>query len=171
MNGLALRDAEQSLRPSKPRYQDCGSYMQVPATSPELLEQIRDLEATLMRRPQPALVTEHLFHAGMYARTVRLVPGSLITGALIQRATLLIVNGRVDMLLNDGWAELDGYNVIPASAGRKQVFVARGDVAMTMMFPTAARTVEEAEAEVTVEADLLLSNRQDNGDTITITGE
>jgi hypothetical protein len=164
-------NALESLRPSTPRYQDCETYAMVPAISPERLDQVRRFEDAAIQAQQLPIATEHVFHAGMYARTVRLKPGTLITGALIQRATLLIVNGRADMLLNDGFAELDGYNVLPASAGRKQVFAARGDVAMTMLFPTTAKTVEEAEAEFTNEADLLLSRRQDNGDTITITGE
>jgi hypothetical protein len=60
--------------------------------------------------------------------------------------------------------------VIPASAGRKQVFVSRSTVTITMLFPTLARTVEEAEAEFTDEAAGLLSRRQD-ANTVVITGE
>jgi hypothetical protein len=135
----------------------------VTAISPELLQKVRSFERAAIRVDQVPVATEHVLHAGMYARTVRLKPGTAITGALIKRATLLVVNGLALMLVNDGFAHLDGYNVIPASAGRKQVFVARGDVAITMIFPTSARTVEEAEAEFTDETDLLLSRRDSNG--------
>jgi hypothetical protein len=41
---------------------------------------------------------------------------------------------------------------------------------MTMIYATSATAVEQAEAELTDEADLLLSRRQNNGTTI-ITGE
>jgi hypothetical protein len=173
MSGLATRerDMEQSLRPLTPQYAQLGSCTRtVPATSPELLEQIRELEREISQNPPP-IATEHVFHAGMYARTVRLVPGSLITGALLQAATMLIVAGRASMLVNEGWVGLEGYNVLPASAGRKQVFFALSDVAITMIFTTAAKTVDEVEEELTGEADHLLSRREDNGDTITITGE
>jgi hypothetical protein len=143
----------------------------VSATTSGMLARIRHAEEKLAKREQLPVATEHLFHAGIYARTVRLKPGTLITGALIRRATLLIVNGCVAMLVNEVWVSLHGYNVIPASAGRKQVFVTRSEVAMTMLFPTAAKTVEEAEKEFTAETDLLLSRRQNDGDTITVTGE
>lgn len=135
----------------------------VPATSPELLLKVRDFERAAIRADQVPVATEHLLHAGMYARTVRLKPGTAITGALIKRATMLVIQGSVLMLVNAGFADLHGYNVIPASAGRKQVFVARSDVDITMIFPTAARTVGEAEAEFTDEVDLLLSRRDSNG--------
>jgi putative AlgH/UPF0301 family transcriptional regulator len=136
-----------------------------------MLEKVRAFEATAMQMEQTSIATEHIIHGGMYTRTVRVPAGIIFTGSLVKRATMLIVNGCVAMVLNDGVTNLNGYNVIPASAGRKQVFVTGGPVELTMMFPTAAKTVEEAEAEFTDEADLLLSRRQDNGDTITITGE
>lgn len=135
----------------------------VPAISPELLRKVKSFEREAIKADQVPVATEHVLHAGMYARTVRLKPGTAITGALIKRATLLVVQGDALMLVNDGFADLGGYNVIPASAWRKQVFVARGEVAITMIFPTAARTVADAEAEFTDEVDLLLSRRESNG--------
>jgi hypothetical protein len=42
---------------------------------------------------------------------------------------------------------------------------------MTMIFPTSAQTVEEAENEIFGEADQLLSRKDGSGDTITITGQ
>ena len=44
--------------------------------------------------------------------------------------------------------DLCGYHVIPASAGRKQVFVAHADTDLTMLFPSHAATVEDAEAGI-----------------------
>jgi hypothetical protein len=150
----------------------------LPAISPAQLESVKHLESALMPLEQLPIQTEHIFHAGMYARTIRLGPGIVITGSLIKRATMLIINGPVDMLAG-GWIHLDGYNVIPASQGRKQVFVSCGNCEITMIFPMAAQTmsldplqaVAEAEAEFTDEPEQLLSRRQDSRDTITITGE
>lgn len=139
--------------------------------TPELLVKVRSAESLMLQLGQVPIRTEHVLHGGMYTRTVRVPAGVGFAGALIKRPTMLIVKGDVRMLVNGGWAELEGYNVIPAMAGRKQVFVTYSDVAMTMIFPCTARTIEEAEAEFTDEAELLLSRRQDNGDTITITGE
>jgi hypothetical protein len=46
--------------------------------------------------------------------------------------------------------------------------VSRSPVLITMMFPTKARTIEEAEREFTDDADRLLSRRQ-NANTVVIT--
>ena len=142
----------------------------LPATSPEALEQIAAVQTVLMRAEQIGLTTEHILHGGMYARTIHLDPEVIITGSLIKKATMLIVNGHCEIFVGDGWAELEGYNVIPASAGRKQIFVSRGPLAITMIFTTQAQTIREAEEEIFAEADLLLSRRQDN-DTVIVTGE
>lgn len=157
----------------------------LPATPPEALERINDVERFLLGLDQVEVPTRHLIHAGMYARTIEMLPGVVLTGALMKRATLVIVAGSAVVLAGDDhpsdedlplgwsgckWIELEGYNVIPASAGRKQVFVARSEVTITMVFPTRARTVEEAEAEFTDDAARLLSRRQD-ANTVVITGE
>ena len=142
----------------------------LPATSPELVDKIHAVEAQLIGHEPVEVPTQHVFHAGMYARTIAMPAGHGLTGALMKRATLVIVSGSAGVLAGDEWVELEGYNVIPGRAGRKQVFVSRSDVVITMVFPTAAKTVEEAEAEFTDEAAGLLSRRQD-ANTVVITGE
>jgi hypothetical protein len=142
----------------------------LPATAPAMIEQIAELERMLTGHEPGELPTEHVIHAGMYARTIAMPPGMVLTGALMKRATVVIVSGSAAVLAGEEWVGLDGYNVIPASAGRKQVFVSRSTVTITMLFPTLARTVEEAEAEFTDEAAGLLSRRQD-ANTVVITGE
>jgi hypothetical protein len=142
----------------------------LPATTPELLERIRALEKSLIGKEPVEVPTQHVIHAGMYARTIAMPKDHVLTGALMKRATLVIVTGAAAVLAGVEWIELEGYNVVPASAGRKQVFVSRSAVIITMLFPTAARTVEEAEAEFTDECAGLLSRRQD-ANTVIITGE
>lgn len=115
--------------------------------------------------------TDHILHGGLYSRTIRLGPGVVMMGSLIKRATILIVNGNASVLAGNGRRELEGYNVVPGSAGRKQLFVTRGPVEMTMIYPTQAQTVEEAENEIFAEADQLTSRKDSSGDTVTITGE
>jgi hypothetical protein len=107
----------------------------------------------------------------MYARTIRLQPETKMMGSLIKLATVLIVHGDCSMLIGDQRVELKGYNVIPGCAGRKQFFWTHGPVEMTMIYPTAFSTVEEAEDEVFAEADQLMSRRDGSGDTIVVTGE
>lgn len=142
----------------------------MPATRPEMVEALERLEMQLIGNEPCDLPTEHVIHAGMYARTIAMPAGMVLTGALIKRATLVIVTGSAAVLVGEDWLKLEGYNVIPASAGRKQVFVSYSPVIITMLFPTEAKTVEEAEAEFTDDADRLLSRRQ-NANTVVITGE
>ncbi|HTF68464.1 MAG TPA: hypothetical protein VK638_37875 [Edaphobacter sp.] len=145
-------------------------FLHIAAASADALVKLRVAEAALSQTPQVNLSTEHILHGGMYARTIRLAPGVIITGALIKIATVLVFSGHADVLIGDEWAEFNGYGVIAASAGRKQAFVTRSNVELTMIFPTQAKTVEEAEAEFTDEANLLLSRRSTR-DIVVITGE
>lgn len=142
----------------------------LPATTPGLIEKLIALEGLLIGNEPADLPTDHLIHAGMYARTVTMPPDMVLTGALIKRATTVIVAGSGFVLIGESLAEFDGYHVIPASAGRKQMFVSRSELRITMLFPTSVKTVEEAEAEFTDDCDRLLSRRQD-ANTIRITGE
>lgn len=142
----------------------------IPAMSDKAIDRARELEDVLMHAPQVEIHTGHVIHAGMYARTVFLPAGIRITGALIKCATLLVLHGKVSVYIGDEIIDLDGYNVIPASANRKQVFIAVTDTYLTMIFPTNVKTVEEAEAEFTDESELLASRRVGQNHT-TITRE
>ena len=133
----------------------------------EQIAQVQALEAALLDLPQVEVQTQHVFHAGLYGRTITMPPGAVLTGALIKRSTLLIVAGHCHMFGADGARILQGYHVLPASAGRKQAFHAIEATSMTMLFATDATTVEEAEREFTDEFDKLLSHQQRNDTTIT----
>jgi hypothetical protein len=105
---------------STPALALCGAAL--PATPPEyrdLLIQARELIKTC---PQVELPTEHFLHAGMYARTVRMPAGTVLGGALIKVRTMVIVNGHAKIFVADGVAEIEGFNVYPASANRMQMF-------------------------------------------------
>jgi hypothetical protein len=141
----------------------------IPAMSESALAQVRALESLAACQPQQAIDTAHLFHAGLYARTIRIPAGVMITGALIKIPTVLIVSGAVVIYLDGAARELHGYHVFAASAGRKQAFLALADTDMTMLFPTAAKTIEAAERAFTDETDLLVSRRDTSLNTITVT--
>ncbi len=134
------------------------------------LDKIQIVHELLLKVADVEIATEHVLHGGMYARTIRLDAGVVMVGSLIKRATILLIHGATS-IIGDERMDLEGYNVLPGCAGRKQLFVTRGPVEMTMIFPTQARTVEEAEAEVFAEADILMSRHDGTRDTYTITGE
>jgi hypothetical protein len=144
----------------------------LPAVNAETLATICKVEEfSLANIPQIPIDTEHLFHAGMYARTMTLPAGVMLTNAYIKIPTTLILSGSLMLLLNDGWARLDGYNVIPCPAGRKQLAVAITDCQATMLFATSAKTVEDAEAEFTDDHEKLFSRKQGYGNIVKVTGE
>lgn len=139
----------------------------LPPASHEMLGKVRKLEDKILEHVQTEFVTEHVFHAGMYARTVRIPQNIIFTSVLIKRATLLITHGDLLVLAGDRWVAWYGYHVVSAEAGRKQVYVAQSPVELTMVFPTLATTVEQAEAEFTDETESLLSRKQENDIVVT----
>lgn len=146
------------------------AFSALPATAPDVLEKIIAAQGKCLEREQIAIKTDHVIHAGMYARTITMPPDVALIGTLIKIPTIVITVGSAKVLIGEEWADIDGYQVLPARAGRKQIFVSRGPFVITMIFPTSAKTVEEAESEFTDETDLLLSRKQDLN-TVTITGE
>ena len=139
-------------------------------SSPGIVQAIDTATDKLLTMPQLDLVTEHVLHGGMYARTIRLPEMYAMTGALIKIPTLLILHGRGEVFTDKGWQEFNGYHVLAGSAGRKQAFKCWSAVEMTMIFPTKAKSVEEAEREFTYEHEKLMS-RNSLSDIVIVTGE
>lgn len=120
------------------------------------IDKVRALEAEALKFPQVDIPIDHALHAGMYARTAHVPAGALITGVYIRVPTLLIVAGQALIYVGeDAPLRVRGYTVLAAAGGRKQAFIAETDISITMVFPTKARTVAEAEAEFTDEPHLL----------------
>ena len=140
----------------------------LPAMTSDAVAKVRAFENhSLAVLPQDTIGTDHLIHGGMYARSITLPTGCHLTGALIKLATILIVSGDADVFIGGPALELRGYNVVPASAGRKQLFIARSVVHLTMIFPTDAKTVRAAEMAFTDEYERLFSNTAPNRTMIT----
>lgn len=135
------------------------------------IAKVRALESAALELPQVDIPTAHVFHAGVYARTIIVPAGVVLTGAFIKCATLLILNGDAIVFLDGEGVEFVGYHVLPAAAGRKQAIAARRDTTLTMIFATAATTVEAAEEQFTDEAHLLFSRLPSAVNTIIVTGE
>ena len=129
------------------------------ALTDETLAKLTQVQEKMLTLPQEDVHTEHFFHAGMYVRTVTIGREVVLMGALIKIPTLLIVSGKTKVFTGDGWIELQGYNVIPAKAGRKQIFVGMEETHITMIFHTNAETLEQAEEEFTGEYEALVTRR------------
>lgn len=148
----------------------------LPATTAKGIEIVRAIEQRVLAVPQLDIVTHHVLHAGVYSRTICIPKApadtekNVLTSALIKVPTTITVCGKCSVLIGDAEEVLiEGYRVLAAAAGRIQAYIAHEDTWITMSFKTNARTVGEAEAEFTDEADRLMSRRGRNE--IVITGD
>lgn len=101
----------------------------------------------------------HSLHGGVYTRTARIEPGIMITSVLIRPETTLVLHGDLEVLVAGQWVRFEGFHVLPGRAHRRQVMRSELGATITMIMPTAATTVEEAEREFTPEFHLLQSQR------------
>ena len=124
------------------------------------VEAVRQLESAAQELPQVHMPTDHVFHAGMYARTIKIPAGVVLTGAQIKIPTILIISGDALVFGEDGPVRHAGYHVALGECGRKQAFYALHDTYLTMLFPTAATTVDAAEMEFTDEYEKLFSRKE-----------
>lgn len=131
----------------------------LPALAEEPLRRVREFERELLKHPQVLSKVRHAFHAGVYARSMLLPQGMVLTGALMKIPTLLIVSGELQVFNGEHAERFSGYNVIRGAAGRKALMLAITDVNMTMLFATQAATVDEAEREFTDEYESLQSRK------------
>tara|TARA_R110002126_G_scaffold195963_3_gene343865 strand:- start:14 stop:454 length:441 start_codon:yes stop_codon:yes gene_type:complete len=131
-------------------------------TTRDGVEKVIRLEQQLAALPQVPIDTFHLFHEGMYARTIMIPAGTALTGAHITIPTLLVINGHVNVTIGDQATNVCGYQVLPAEANRKTAYLAIEDTWVTMIFPSDAVTIEDAENQFTDEADRLMSRSNNN---------
>jgi hypothetical protein len=132
----------------------------IPPTGVDSLAKIIELERFMKRQPQKELKYISTLHAGVYTRTVIAPAGLALTGSLMKTDTTLIISGDIRMRGEGGDSVvLRGYNVLTASAGRKQIVVTLSEVNITMVFKTDAHTIAEAEAEFTDDVGALNSKR------------
>lgn len=144
---------------------------QIKPMTPAAVQAVARLEEEILKHPQTEIETHHAFHAGMYARTIMIPAGVVLTGALIKIPTILIISGDVVVYTDDGPIQITGYHVMLGPAGRKQAFVATADTFLTMVFPTSATTAEEVEAEFTDDYNRLMSRHGDAVNTFTGAGD
>ena len=116
-------------------------------------------------------ITEHTLHAGIYSRTLFMPKGSTTVGVIIKVPTTLILQGKMAVYIGDEVKHIDGYNVIITQANRKQIVYALEDSYATLLFKTNAKTIVEAENEMTNEVDNLMSRNLESINLITVTKE
>lgn len=143
----------------------------IPVMNEDDINHVCRLEDFILSLPQVEIDVYHTIHGGMYARTIVVPAGIVLTGVVIDLATILIVSGHTKVFIGEDVIEIEGYHVIPAGAHRKQAVATISNTCFTMLFPTQAKTVKEAEDEFTKESERLASRLNPDLNHITITGE
>ncbi len=142
----------------------------IPLMDLQSIERLGDFRRVSLSLPQIDPNTQHVLHAGLYHRTVKMPAGTVMVGVLVKIPTTVIIAGDVSVWLGEVEHRFTGYHVLAAAANRMQAFIAHQDTFITMSFATKAGTVEEAENEFTDEHGLLMS-RRGFGNEVRITGE
>lgn len=143
----------------------------IPAMSESAIAKVNALADFSRQHEQVKIDTHHIIHGGMYGRTITIPAGVMLTGVLIKVPTILVVSGDCTVFADNKSFRLSGFHALPASANRKQAFIAHSDTTMTMILASDAMTVEQAEDQFTDEGDQLFSRNEDAKNFINITGE
>ena len=110
---------------------------------------ITALKKQLALLPQAKLATQHLIHGGMYARTIFIPAGTVLTGANTKIDNICIVSGDITVSTDKGVQRLTGYHVIAANAGYSRAGVAHADTYWTTLLPTELNDVAAIEDAMT----------------------
>jgi len=142
----------------------------IPMMTLKQIEQAKQAEEHIRTLDRIKCITQHTLHAGIYSRTLFMPKGSVVAGVIIQVPTTLILSGKMAVYIGDDITHIDGYNVLPTIGDRKQVVYAIEDSYATLLFKTEAKTIEEAEQEMTSEYSRLMSRCSDSINLEIITG-
>ena len=109
-------------------------------------QSIYDLEAALLRLPQADVKTEHSFCDGLYARTILIPAGTVLTGAVHQHASFWVVrSGEIAFTTENGETVVASCGQMGASpAGIKRAGFALTDVVFTTFHTNADNEIDPA---------------------------
>lgn len=120
---------------------------------------IRRLEAILLRAPQVDMQTTHALSGGVYARTVFIPAGTVVTGATHKKDHICIIDGDVETILDGQPQRITGRVVINGTKGVKRAVYAHDDTLWTTVCATALTDMDAIEAELVEEPERLQTRR------------
>lgn len=93
---------------------------------------VYQLEAELLKLPQVDLPIDHAFCAGMYARTMHIPAGTILTGAVHREESFFLVRkGDLIVSTDDGPKRLGAGDMSISKIGTKRAGIALTDVEVT----------------------------------------
>lgn len=120
---------------------------------------VERLEQIVLSAPQVDLRTTHSLSGGVYARTIHIPAGTVLTGATHKKDHINVVFGDITVTTDTGPVRLTGHHVLPTKAGSKRAGFAHADTVWTTICHTELTDIEAIEDEL-VEESTLLQTRQ-----------
>lgn len=118
-------------------------------------DRVSQLEAMVLTAPQVDLQTQHKLSGGMYARTIFIPAGTVLTGATHKRDHINVMVGDITVSTDEGMRRLIGFNVLETKAGMKRCGFAHADTQWTTISRTDLVVIEDIEDELVVESERL----------------
>jgi len=118
-------------------------------------EAVKTLENYVLGVEQTDLQTKHCLSGGVYARTIFIPAGTILTGATHKKDHINIVHGDISVTTDTGLERITGYHVLPTKAGSKRAGFAHADTYWTTVCETKNTEIEEIEDELVEESSQL----------------
>jgi len=123
-------------------------------------EAVKRLEQFVLQAEQTDLQTQHCLSGGVYARTIFIPAGTILTGATHKKDHVNIVFGDISVTTDTGVERITGYHVLPTKAGMKRAGFAHADTYWTTVCETQNTEIEEIEDELVEESSQLQTRLQ-----------
>ena len=115
-----------------------------PTADITIREHIALLEAEMLHHPQVDLSTTHTFGGGMYARTIHIPKGTLLTGEIHNFEHLNIISkGDISVLTENGAQRIQAPYIMASPPGTKRVGFAHEDTVWTTIHATTETDVDK----------------------------
>lgn len=117
--------------------------------------EIERLEREVARLPQVDLMTEHVLSGGVYARTIYIPAGTVLTGAVHKKDHVNVVIGDITAWTEEGMKRFTGHHVLKSRAGTKRAGYAHATTIWTTFSHTDQTDIEAIEQELVEEPEKL----------------
>ena len=117
------------------------------------------MEEMILSVPQVDLKTSHQISGTVYARTIYIPAGTILTGAAHKKDHINIMQGDISVSTDDGMKRLTGQHILSTKAGMKRIGYAHEDTVWTTVHHTNLTNIEEIENELVEEPEKLQTRK------------
>lgn len=118
-------------------------------------EKVEQLEALILQQEQVDLKTTHELSGGVYARSIFIPAGTVLTGAVHKKDHINVMSGDITVSTDNGMVRLTGHHVLPTKAGMKRAGYAHADTVWTTICRTDLTDIQKIEDELVEESPRL----------------